>query len=462
MKCRLIVFTVFIISNHVAAQLSGTYNIPGDYASLAFAIADLNTQGVGPGGVTLNLLSGNPETAPAGGYVIGNTGSQVLTTSSNANPVIIQGNGNTLTASALHIAGDLNDAIFKIIGADWVTLRDFVMLENPANTINIAASNNMTEWGVALLYVTTTDGAQNNTVKGNTIDLDRTYSNTFGIYSNSTHSPLAPTIAASATTPAGSNSGLKFYANMITDVNQGIVVVGPTAAADHNDGLEIGATSLNANTISNYGTSGTFSAYANLPATVNGILIRNTKNFNVSFNSVSSSNGGTTSGNLYGIYIPTFANAPAGTFTNAINNNIISIRSAVPAGTMNGILLESATASATSTLNLNNNDFNTITHTVPASGFIALISNAGSPFILNIQNNTFSNLSINTTSSVTLISHNYPIPSSGSLNIQDNSIVTAFNKTGVGGTVNCMTTTTSSPSGTSAVYTNNNFSNINE
>ena len=49
----------------------------------------------------------------------------------------------------------------------------------------------MTEWGVALLYVTTTDGAQNNTITGNTIDLNRVYQNTFGIYSNSTHTQTA-------------------------------------------------------------------------------------------------------------------------------------------------------------------------------------------------------------------------------------------------------------------------------
>jgi hypothetical protein len=52
------------------AQLTGTRNIPGDYADLALAIADLNTVGVGAGGVTLNLVAANPQTAPAGGYAI--------------------------------------------------------------------------------------------------------------------------------------------------------------------------------------------------------------------------------------------------------------------------------------------------------------------------------------------------------------------------------------------------------
>ena len=63
-----------------ATPLSGTKNIPGDYATLDAAITDLNAQGVDPGGVTLNLLAGHPQTAPAGGYVIGGAGSEVRAT----------------------------------------------------------------------------------------------------------------------------------------------------------------------------------------------------------------------------------------------------------------------------------------------------------------------------------------------------------------------------------------------
>ena len=233
-------FCSIILSSVASAQLMGTKNIPGDYATLAAAITDLNTQGVGAGGVTLNLLAGNPETAPAGGYVIGDTGSLVLTTTSMSSPVIIQGNANTITASDAQTVGNLNDAIFKLIGADWVTITGFAMQENAANTVTTAASNNMTEWGVALLYVTTTDGAQNNTISNNTITLNRTYQNTFGIYSNSTHSATAVTVSATATGAAGGNSGLKIYGNNISNVNLGITVVGPTAAVDNNDPLDIG------------------------------------------------------------------------------------------------------------------------------------------------------------------------------------------------------------------------------
>ena len=43
------------------------------------------------------------------------------------------------------------------------------MQENAANTTTTAASNNMTEFGVALFYATTTNGCQNVTLKNNTI-----------------------------------------------------------------------------------------------------------------------------------------------------------------------------------------------------------------------------------------------------------------------------------------------------
>ncbi|MBK9464145.1 MAG: HYR domain-containing protein [Chitinophagaceae bacterium] len=443
------------------AQLTGTKNIPGDYADLATAITDLNTQGVGAGGVTLNLLAGNPQTAPAGGYSITATGTV-------ANQITLQGNGNIITASGALVVGALNDAIFKLIGADHVTLTGFVMQENAANTTTAAASNNMTEWGVALLYATSTDGAQNCTIQNNTIDLNRTYQNTFGIYSNSTHTATAVTTSVTATTTAGGNSGLKIYTNNITDINIGILVVGPTAAADHNDGLDIGGASLaTGNTITNYGTTGTFSSYANVSGTVNGILVRNTKSYNVSYNTITSSSGasGVTAGTLRGIYVVAASNQPTGTFTNNINNNTLSITSHVVTGTVNGIIVESTTSSATSTTNINNNNFTTLTHSIAAaSGANTAISQLGSttagPLNHSISGNTFTNITATTTGSFTFISNSWARPTSGTGNINNNSIVTAFSKTGAGGTITLYTSNSVSGATINEINTNNNFSNI--
>ncbi len=329
------------------AQLTGTKSVPGDYATVAAAVTDLNTQGVGAGGVTFVVADGYTETAPAGGYTISNP-----TGNGAGNPVVFRratssGTRPAFTANAALTAGSLTDAIFKIIGTDNVTSDGFSMLENAANTTATAGTNNMTEFGVALFYAATTNGSQNVTVRNCIIDLDRTYQNTFGVYGNSTHSATSISTTASSATTEGGNSGLKLYSNSITNVNIGIVLVGPTAA-DNNDGLDIGGTAMaTGNSIKNYGTTGTFSSYVNVSGTVNGILIRNTKNYNVSYNSVVSSNGGTTAGTLRGIYVPAFSAAPTGTIVNSINNNNISVRSAVLAGTLQGIIVEGTTVNAT-------------------------------------------------------------------------------------------------------------------
>ncbi len=212
-------FLLFFSNTDLKAQLSVTKNIHGDYADLALAIADLNTQGVGVGGVTLNLLAGNPQTAPAGGYAI------TTLTSTSTDPIVITGNGNTITASSSLTVGALNDAIFKVIGGDFVTIQGFTLTENVANTVTAAGTNTMTEWGVALLYATTTDGSQNCIIQNNTITLNRTYQNTFGVYVNATHSATAATTNATATGATGGNSGLKIVGNIISNVNNGILVV---------------------------------------------------------------------------------------------------------------------------------------------------------------------------------------------------------------------------------------------
>ena len=112
-KIYLLLLTAFVFTPVSFAQLTGTKNIPGDYATLVLAITDLNARGVGAGGVTLNLFAGNPQTTPAGGYVIGNTGNILVgaTNPTAANPVIIEGNGNTITAFTTQTVGNLNDGI---------------------------------------------------------------------------------------------------------------------------------------------------------------------------------------------------------------------------------------------------------------------------------------------------------------------------------------------------------------
>ena len=460
----ILLIAILAITTTAHAQLTGTKNVPGDFPSLASAISNLNTQGVGTGGVVINLLPGNAQTAPAGGYVVGGAGSLVLTTASSGNTISVVGNGNTITAPNNHVVGSLTDGIFKLIGADWVTISGFNMLENAANTTTTAASNNMTEWGVALLYVTTTDGAQNNTIQNNTIDLDRSYQNTFGIYSNSTHAAASVNVSATATGATGGNNNLRVYGNTIADVNQGIVHVGPTAAADHNNTADIGGTTaLQGNTITNFGRTGTFSSFVNVSGSVNGILVRNTRNFNISWNTITSQNSGPLLGTLNGIQIPDASNPVIGTLTQTINNNSLSLQKGSTSG-INGITMTGAgsgnSVNSTTTCNMNGNNFHTFGHTVSTSSDIYFMNQSGNPLVQTFNNNTFSNISVNTTGEVLFFRYVNNMLPGASLSISNNAIVGGFTRTGVGTTTVWAVSSTSSVNGTTHTITGNNFSNI--
>ncbi|MDP3830201.1 MAG: hypothetical protein Q8Q47_02955, partial [Ignavibacteriaceae bacterium] len=451
-KPFLTLLLLIVITANVHAQVTTNEGSGLDptYGSLAAAINALNAVTItSPVVIT---LSGD-ETAPIGGFAITATGT-------STNTIIIQGISSTITAPTPQTSGVLVDAIFKIIGGDYITIRNFTMLENAANTTTAAATNNMTEFGVALFYASTTNGCQNVTIHNNIITLNRTYQNTFGIYSNSTHSSTAIGLGT-ATTAEGGNHNLTITGNTISNVNNGIVVLGPLAAADHNNGLTIGGSLANANTLTNFGTTGTFSGYNAVSGTNFGILIRNVNNFTVSYNTLTSSNGGiTVASSLRGIYIPAFSNAPSGTFTSTISNNTLSLKHAFASSAILGIVNEITTTTNTSTININNNDFNNFGHTVAGSAAITFISNAGVSLHQHINNNTFTKISLNTTGSVTFITNSVTLPAGGSQNANNNSIVTGFSKTGVGGTITFYTTSASSVNGTTVSNVNNNFSNI--
>jgi hypothetical protein len=547
--------------------LTGTKNIPGDYADLNTAITDLNAQGVGAGGVTFNIAAGNPQTAPAGGYVVGDTGSQVLTTTSAANPVTIQCNGNTVTASPTQTIGSLTDSIFKLIGADFITIQSCTMQENALNIVNTpAASNTMTEFGVALFYVTTTDGAQNNTINGNVITLNKTYTNTWGIYSNVRHSSTAATTTADITAATGANSNNKVYLNTISNVNQGIAFIGSGTAANMDTGNDIGGASLaTTNTIANWGGAAALSSYVSNSGTSYCIFMNHQNNDNVSFNNLTSATVAGTAVTFVGIRKDYTTAVPTGTITTNINSNTITMTNGFTSGTFQHILSQGMTALSTATININNNTIlnsavtgaasssvlvgivnssvpgtlningnvirgnnstattggftgisNTgavttainitnnqignstagaITFSAATSGTITGISStAGATAATlsitgnniqgivhsvagtsthtyitwshpasatdNINTNTFTNLNVNTTGSITFLTRASSMTATGIENVNSNSIVTGFNKGGSGGTVTFFGANASSVTGSQMTNNLNNFSNV--
>ena len=552
----IIVLTALGFNSAAQVTTNSGSGLAASYSSLANAIAALNAAAIT--NPVVMTLTGN-EVAPAGGYSITAQGSA-------ANTIIIQGIGSTITTATPQATGALNDAIFKIIGGDFITIQNFTMLENGANTVNTpAASNNMTEWGIALLYASTTNGSQNNIIQGNTISLSRTYANSFGIYSNVAHSPTAVTTITDITNnTTAPNSGNKVYGNNISNVNLPICFAGSITAANFDVGNDIGGTSpATGNIITNWGGAAPLSAYAVVSATSFGIYMNYEKGCNVSFNTLTSATISSTV-TFRGIFIDYSVTAPTGTFANTINNNVITMSRSSASGTFEVIRSQGMTALSTATININNNsilncsvsgaasstnisgivnasapgmlsisnniisgttstattggftgisntgsvgtsnninsnqigngnggaivfsaatsgsvtgitnsggastcnlsiqnnDFRGIVYSVLSSSPNTYIINSATTFSQNISNNTFTNLNVNTTSSVTFISCNVAVSASGSQTIGTNSIVTAFAKGGAGGIVQLFFSNASSSSGATINQSNNNFSNI--
>ncbi|MDQ3022343.1 MAG: hypothetical protein M3R36_17500 [Bacteroidota bacterium] len=599
------IFLCIFAFNYASAQVAVTN--PGNttpalaatYTSLANAITALNGTTAISGPVIITL-TGN-ETAPAGGYSI----TAIPTGASAINNITIAGSGSTITAFTPQTVGALNDAIFKLIGADFITIQNFTMQENAANTINTpATSNNMTEWGVALLYASLTNGSQNNTIQNNTISLNRAYLNTFGIYSNTRHSATAIATSAEVTSASGSNSNTKVYTNAISNVNYGIVFIGAgTTIAAIDNGNDIGGSSAaTGNTITNWGGGAALSGYISLTGSNYCIFDNQQINDNVSFNTITSAaltQSVTTGGFLKNYSI----GQPTGTITTTINNNTVTVTNnptsattgsiiginnqgltpllstatmsmnnntvkncvlggsisttngltaitnlSLP-GTMNmtgdtiinnsitattatsGTLLGMSSSGAAGTVNMNNNvirnmsssattgqmqgiantgavvtalnmnnnqlgntsggyfsssvassgtlfgivtsggastcalsiqnnDIRGITYNVAATSSNSYFQNSAATLSQNISSNTFTNLNVNTTGSITFISCSVSLSAAGIQNVNSNSIVTAFNKGGAGGTITFFTSNASSVAGSIVNNNNNNFSNI--
>ena len=181
-------------SKLLVVPMSGTYAIPGDFATINDAAISLNANGI-MGHVIFNVAANHTETAPSGtsatvtgGIIFGNiAGTSALSTitfqktGSGANPLI--------TAGANHFAGGIMDAVVKIIGTDYLTFNGIDVRENPLNTNTTIVSNNMTEFGFGFFYANpaaSANGAQNNTIQNCTISMNTgntNYPNSFGVFS---------------------------------------------------------------------------------------------------------------------------------------------------------------------------------------------------------------------------------------------------------------------------------------
>ena len=435
---------------------AGNYSIPGCFATVNAAVTYINANGItGTGGVQFDVAAGYTETAPVGGFSITATGTA-------ANPIkfVKSGSGSnpTFTAPVQDTTNPYDDAIFKIIGGDYITIDGFTMQERTTGTFTYSGtSNNVTEFGVALFYASSSNGAQNCTIKNCTIDMDINGGNSYGIYSNSSHNSTAPTTSNNSTATTGANSNLTITGNTIADVNTPIVVIGSSSTAtDLNDGLIIGGSLADANTITNFGKTAPTNTFNAVTGTINGILIRNTKNFTVSYNVINNTAIVTpaTLSTLRAVFVDGYSNTPTGTNNISISNNKISLKA--NGATVQGINISSNSGTANSVA-INNNEFSNFT--IP-SGALTFLSNSQTATNSSINANEFQNLSIASTGSITFISNGTSAPSGGSKTVNNNKIVTGFTKSGAGGTVAIYNDNASSVAGSIVVNNGNDFSNL--
>ncbi|NBQ47359.1 MAG: hypothetical protein EBU33_02745, partial [Sphingobacteriia bacterium] len=205
------------------AQMSGAYYIPGDFSSLAAAVASLNSVGIS-GGTTVNILGGYTETVTVGGLSLTATG----TAANNllfrkdgfgVNPRLMAYTGGTATPISSQ-----QDGIFRLIGCDFVTI-DGLDLQD-VNTSNPATM----EFGYGFFKASAADGCNNNIIRNCTITLNK-INNTLGVLPAADGSrgidlvnalSATHTIALTPTVTSGASSDNRFYGNRIENCNIGI------------------------------------------------------------------------------------------------------------------------------------------------------------------------------------------------------------------------------------------------
>ncbi len=333
----------------VSAQVTGTKVIGTDYPTLADAFTALNTEGVGAGGATINIPAGYTETAPAGGYILGNA--TLNPTLSASNPLIIRKDGsgaNPVITSYTGTGTTVLDAFFKLAGVDYVTFDGITLQESAANTTDVTQM----ERGFLFYNLSATDGPQYNTIQNCVINFPATGGAAGSVGISFAHTNVGGT-AITPTSVDGLSNYNKIYGNTVNNAKSvGIYMLGYASTSPftlRDTGNDVGGTSeATGNTFNNHGELAYITAY--------GFFGTYQANTNVSFNKVNFAPGGLGS---VGIYIY----GDNTTFT--VNNNNVDApgrlsyyATAANSSTHAGIYCLSVNASTTVNLIANNNVFN--------------------------------------------------------------------------------------------------------
>jgi hypothetical protein len=432
----LVLTFLLIMLGRTNAQLTGTKTIPGDYATITAAITDLNTQGVGTGGVIFNVAAGYTETNV----------NVVLTCTTNppsvSKPITFQKSGagaNPLLTAGVGVS-TTTDGIWKLNGVTYVTINGIDLQENAAN---VDATTQM-EWGYALVKQSGALACQFVTIKNCNITLNKANTASTGIYTGNHLATVTTALTVTAFT--GTASYNRFYNNTVQNSYFGYQVQGFNSAAPYDlydQGNEIGTESGGRSQVLNFGGS-TVSAYG-----IYGIYQNGMKIFNTNINST----GGTNStGTLNGIFTSTGNNASVD-----IYGDTVTVVSGATTSQLMGINNTFGATGAGNTVNIYNCIIQSCSYPTATTGEFRGINMASTAANVNIYNNRI----INNTHVGTGAWAGIQIAGSSAtnmilVNIYNNE-VSGNTKSGTSGIMYCVNASSSNQ--TSNFYNNNIFNN---
>ncbi len=224
-KTLILTLLLSLVAVAFSQPLTGTKTIGGtspNYATFALAIAALNTNGVGTGGVVFNVRPGTY----AGRFTM-----TAVTGASATNRVTFKPESGTVTIADSSTGSNTNgEFLVRLNGADYVTF-------NGINVVDISTQAAHTiEYGYYLSDASATNGCQYDSIENCSITLCINDARiTYGIYQNN----------STANVTLGTNSYNHYLNLKISKVRYGIYLNNPNSPADTLN--EIGSTSVDPN-----------------------------------------------------------------------------------------------------------------------------------------------------------------------------------------------------------------------
>lgn len=381
------------------AQLTGTKTVGTGktYATIALAITDLNSVGVGAGGVTFDIDADHTESTTAD-LLITATGTAAnpivfQKTGGGANPKITRTDAGSNATSSLSAIGD---AVIRLNGTDYITF----------TSIDLYADQSGIEYGFFTFKTSVTDGCQNVTIQNCVIDLTKG-SSAYVTGICISNGPISASSATGVTVSAdlGRNTNITIKGNTIRDCFAGIYVRGSSATSYPDQNLIVGQSGAG-NTIENFG--------GNTASTTYGVYTIYQENPKIDYNTINNAGGGGTAhgATFYGIFFSTGTKGNITADNNTITLSNISASSS-PYGIHNAITVTNQSFS--------NNTFASGTISSTGSCYLIYASNSSTGTTTVTGNTISGTFTRSATSGTFYFYYNFGSPT-GTENIYSNTI----------------------------------------